>query len=163
MQESGYQLFSDSVEGELRLALEARNTLSEKKKHIDNESTTDLIESKLVDFGLSEVRDRHPLSLSGGQRQRLAIAAGVLQGARIVILDEPTSGLDLNNMKRVATEIDHLKAAGTTIIIVTHDFEFACATCEEIAYVQQGKIADRFALTNETLAKTRALFGFQEG
>ena len=163
MQESGYQLFSDSVEGELRLALGARNTLSEKKKHIDNESTTDLIESKLVDFGLSEVRDRHPLSLSGGQRQRLAIAAGVLQGARIVILDEPTSGLDLNNMKRVATEIDHLKAAGTTIIIVTHDFEFACATCEEIAYVQQGKIADRFALTNETLAKTRALFGFQEG
>ena len=163
MQESGYQLFSDSVEGELRLALEARNTVSGKKQQVDDELTTALIESKLVDFGLSEVRDRHPLSLSGGQRQRLAIAAGALQGAQIVILDEPTSGLDLNNMKRVAKEIDHLKAAGTTIIIVTHDFEFACATCEEIAYVKQGKIADRFALTDETLAKTRALFGFREG
>lgn len=162
MQESGYQLFSDSVEGELLLALKARETNGQKDCHSREKVDFSLIESKLEDFGLTEVRDRHPLSLSGGQRQRLAIAAGALQGAQIIILDEPTSGLDLNNMKRVASEIERLKSLGVAVIIVTHDFEFACATCEEIAYLDQGKIMDRFELSDKTLSKTRALFGFKE-
>ena len=162
MQESGYQLFSDSVEGELLLALKARETNGQKDCHSREKVDFSLIESKLEDFGLTEVRDRHPLSLSGGQRQRLAIAAGALQGARIIILDEPTSGLDLNNMKRVASEIERLQSLGVAVIIVTHDFEFACATCEKIAYLDQGKIMDRFELSDKTLSKTRALFGFKE-
>ena len=86
MQESGYQLFSDTVEGELRLALDARRaheTPVAESKALDDahESEAALIDAALANFGLAELRDRHPLSLSGGQRQRLVhrrrVAAGV--------------------------------------------------------------------------------------
>lgn len=173
MQESGYQLFSDTVAGELELALQARdlrdkrilgnkNISSTEATHanVTNLSHADIINQKLDDFGLLELKDRHPLSLSGGQRQRLAIVAGALQGARVMILDEPTSGLDLRNMKRVAREIEHLKAQGVCVVIITHDFEFACATCDEIAYLDEGHITDHFELTEQTLDKARSLFGF---
>ena len=77
MQESGYQLFSDTAAGELRLALEARER--REGKALPDEEAAVLIDRALADFALSDVRERHPLSLSGGQRQRLAIAAGALQ------------------------------------------------------------------------------------
>ncbi len=100
------------------------------------------------------------MSLSGGQRQRLAIAAGALQGARVMVLDEPTSGLDLANMRRVAAQIERLKAGGACLVIVTHDFEFACATCDELAFMADGRIAERFALSPRTLRRAREVFGF---
>ena len=165
MQESGYQLFSDTVEGELRLALDARRVRKAPAaggEGLDDarESETALIDAALANFGLEELRDRHPLSLSGGQRQRLAIAAGSLQGSRVLVLDEPTSGLDLANMERIAAEIDRLKAAGYCIVVITHDFEFACATCDEIAHFENGRIAERFDLVPSTVPRARTLFGF---
>lgn len=165
MQESGYQLFSDTVEGELRLALQARRVreapdTKEGAAEGSLESESALIEAALERFGLEELRGRHPLSLSGGQRQRLAIAAGSLQGSRVLVLDEPTSGLDLANMERIAAEIDRLKEAGRCIVVITHDFEFACATCEEIAHFENGRIAERFDLTPSTAPRARVLFGF---
>lgn len=159
MQESGYQLFSDTVEGELRLALAARRRSGLDDASFDGET---LIEQKLADFGLSELHGRHPLSLSGGQRQRLALAAGALQGAPVMVLDEPTSGLDLSNMQRVAAEIERLKAEGVCLVIITHDFEFACATCDEVAYLEGGRIAQRFDLSSETVSRARKLFGFRD-
>ena len=165
MQESGYQLFSDTVEGELRLALDARRAHKAPAaggEGLDDvkESEAALIEAALANFGLENLRDRHPLSLSGGQRQRLAIAAGSLQGSRVLVLDEPTSGLDLANMERIAAEIDRLKTAGHCIVVITHDFEFACATCDEIAHFENGRIAERFDLTPSTAPRARTLFGF---
>lgn len=165
MQESGYQLFSDTVEGELRLALDARRARKAPAaggEGLDavRESETALIDAALANFGLEKLRDRHPLSLSGGQRQRLAIAAGSLQGSCVLVLDEPTSGLDLTNMERIAAEIDRLKAAGHCIVIITHDFEFACATCDEVAHFENGRIAERFDLTPSTAPRARTLFGF---
>lgn len=158
MQESGYQLFSDTAAGELRLALEARER--REGKALPDEEAAVLIDRALADFALSDVRERHPLSLSGGQRQRLAIAAGALQGARVMVLDEPTSGLDLANMRRVAAQIERLKAGGACLVIVTHDFEFACATCDELAFMADGRIAERFALSPRTLRRAREVFGF---
>ena len=165
MQESGYQLFSDTVEGELRLALDARRAHKAPAaggEGLDDvkESEAALIGAALANFGLENLRDRHPLSLSGGQRQRLAIAAGSLQGSRVLVLDEPTSGLDLANMERIAAEIDRLKTAGHCIVVITHDFEFACATCDEIAHFENGRIAERFDLTPSTAPRARTLFGF---
>lgn len=155
MQESGYQLFSDTVEGELRLALGARGMPS------DDGAADALVEEKLADFGLERYRDRHPLSLSGGQRQRLALAAGFLQGACVMVLDEPTSGLDLANMRRIAAEVERLKRDGVCLVIVTHDFEFACATCDEVAFMKDGRIAEHFELSSETASHARTLFGFE--
>ena len=158
MQESGYQLFSDTAAGELRLALEARER--REGKALPEEEAAALVDRTLADFALGDFRERHPLSLSGGQRQRLAIAAGALQGARVMVLDEPTSGLDLANMRRVAAQIERLKARGTCLVIVTHDFEFACATCDELAFMADGRIAERFAFSPRTLRRAREVFGF---
>ena len=158
MQESGYQLFSDTAAGELRLALEARERRD--GEALPEEEAAALVDRTLADFALGDFRERHPLSLSGGQRQRLAIAAGALQGARVMVLDEPTSGLDLANMRRVAAQIERLKARGTCLVIVTHDFEFACATCDELAFMADGRIAERFAFSPRTLRRAREVFGF---
>ena len=158
MQESGYQLFSDTAAGELRLALEARERRD--GEALPEEEAAALVDRTLADFALGDFRERHPLSLSGGQRQRLAIAAGALQGARVMVLDEPTSGLDLANMRRVAAQIERLKARGTCLVIVTHDFEFACATCDELAFMADGRIAERFALSPRTMRRAREVFGF---
>ena len=131
MQESGYQLFSDTAAGELRLALEARERREGEALPRRRRGPRRPHACRLRPRGTSASAIR--CRCRAGQRQRLAIAAGALQGARVMVLDEPTSGLDLANMRRVAAQIERLKARGTCLVIVTHDFEFACATCDELA------------------------------
>ena len=213
MQESGYQLFSDTVAGELESAVRARGAAEgmapargaaagatsargaaegglDGSRRVGAASGPGGLQSEaergpgrpqpeaecgpggpqpdverkvaaaLDDFGLVDVRERHPLSLSGGQRQRVAIAAGILQGARVMVLDEPTSGLDLANMQRVAAQIRACAARGACIVVVTHDFEFACSTCDEIAFMTHGHIGECFDLAPGTLRRARELFGF---
>jgi len=80
--------------------------------------------------------------------------------SRVLVLDEPTSGLDRANMERIAAEIERLKASGHCIVIITHDFEFACGTCDEIAHFEAGRIVERFDLDASTVSRARELFGF---
>ena len=165
MQEPGYQLFADSVQGELERA--AAQAQKQKRPQVAERVAPDQPVSQqasemLQRFGLASLAERHPLSLSGGERQRLAIAAGVLQGARVVVLDEPTSGLDRRNMERVAKALRALASEGHAICIVTHDYEFLCLACDEVVELEAGKIARRYALDAEGIARARAFFGFQE-
>ena len=102
---------------------------------------------------------RHPLALSGGERQRLAVAAGLAQGARVLVLDEPTSGLDRANMERVAAVLRRAAADGVAVVLVTHDYEFLCAVCDEAAEVEGGRIQARYPLDDAGLARVRARFG----
>ncbi len=141
MQEPGYQLFADSTRAELRLP--------------DAEA-----DELLAAFGLAACAERHPLSLSGGERQRLAIAAGIAQGARALVLDEPTSGLDRSNMERVAAALRRVAAAGTPVALVTHDYEFLCAVCDEVAEVEGGRVSARYDLDPAHAARVRTRFGF---
>ena len=141
MQEPGYQLFADSARAELRLP--------------DAEA-----DELLAAFGLAACAERHPLSLSGGERQRLAIAAGIAQGARALVLDEPTSGLDRANMERVAAALRRVAAAGAPVALVTHDYEFLCAVCDEVAEVEGGRVGARYDLDPAHAARVRTRFGF---
>ena len=141
MQEPGYQLFADSARAELRLP--------------DAEA-----DGLLAAFGLAACAERHPLSLSGGERQRLAIAAGIAQGARALVLDEPTSGLDRANMERVAAALRRVAAAGAPVALVTHDYEFLCAVCDEVAEVEGGRVSARYDLDSAHAARVRTRFGF---
>lgn len=93
MQEPGYQLFAHTAERELEAAAACRLGHGDAALAAAREA--------LERFGLAHLGGRHPLSLSGGERQRLAIAAGVLQGASVLVLDEPTSGLDFGSMQAV--------------------------------------------------------------
>lgn len=153
MQEPGYQLFSNSVDGELA---DARNA-NHKQKPKNKDSAIEEIKRAL---DLDRFSERHPLSLSGGERQRLSIAAGFLSQADAMILDEPTSGLDYRNMQRIKTCIEHLKNQGKGVCIVSHDYEFLCSTCDLIALLEDGRIADSFPLNEDTLPKLKRNFGF---
>lgn len=84
---------------------------------------------------------RHPLSLSGGQRQRVAMAAAVASKRRIVIADEPTSGLDLDHMRQVAALLRGLADEGRTVVVVTHDPEFAALCADRTLHIIGGRMA----------------------
>lgn len=119
MQDTDYQLFTESVSHELELA--------ERKNHESHD-----IKVILEKLGLSQVAQRHPLSLSGGQKQRVAIAAAFVSGSDILVFDEPTSGLDGRNMQRLKETIQELKKQGKLIFIITHDMEFLDGIYDEI-------------------------------
>lgn len=155
MQEPGYQLFSSTVDDELASARRAGRA----EGGLGNEERIAQMKAALALEGLT---DRHPLSLSGGERQRLSIAAGLLSRARAMVLDEPTSGLDYRNMRRIDAQIARMRDAGVGICVVSHDYEFLCSTCDEIALVEGGRIAERFPLNVATLPKLKLNFGFAE-
>jgi energy-coupling factor transport system ATP-binding protein len=112
MQESGYQLFTPTVEQELALS-------KNKKSRPPPEKIAAILES----LSLSEYKDRHPRSLSGGQKQRAAIGAALTQDAEVFIFDEPTSGLDFRSMRRVAAALEGLRRQNKIILVITHDHE----------------------------------------
>ena len=118
MQDTGNQLFTESVLDEVMISL-PRGTTDEK------ESAAAIL--KQVD--LDGFLERHPQSLSGGQKQRLAIACALASGRRILLLDEPTSGLDHTHMLETAALLKQLQKMGTTILVVTHDSELIRACC----------------------------------
>ena len=155
MQEPGYQLFSSTVDDELASA--CRPDCAE-----DSLGNKDRIAAIKAALALEGLTDRHPLSLSGGERQRLSIAAGLLSSARVMILDEPTSGLDYRNMRRIDAQIARMCDAGIGVCVVSHDYEFLCSACDEIALVEDGRIVDRFPLNEATLPKLKLNFGFAE-
>jgi energy-coupling factor transport system ATP-binding protein len=147
MQESGYQLFTDSVENELLLSKNRRSRPSPEKA-----------EAILESLSLAGFRERHPMSLSGGQKQRTAIGTAVAHDARVLILDEPTSGLDYGNMRRVVTVIKQLRAAGKIVFIITHDYELLLAACTRVLILADGRIKSDFPLTEENINKVKEFF-----
>ncbi|HXS45360.1 MAG TPA: ATP-binding cassette domain-containing protein, partial [Solirubrobacteraceae bacterium] len=94
--------------------------------------------------GLDGSADRHPRDLSGGERQRLALAI-VLDGEApaAVLLDEPTRGMDRGAKGDLADRLRALAAAGTAVLVATHDAEFAAACAERVVLLADGRpIAD---------------------
>ncbi|MCF1616369.1 ABC transporter ATP-binding protein [Tetragenococcus koreensis] len=116
MQDTNYQLFSESVSEEVLLNAK----YPEQKNHV------------LEKFNLLDVEERHPMSLSGGQKQRVAIASAMLSGKKLIIFDEPTSGLDYVNMQRFGELLNMLKETEAIIAIITHDVELSSEWCDEI-------------------------------
>ncbi|WP_050607301.1 ABC transporter ATP-binding protein [Clostridium niameyense] len=128
------QLFGEDLIDELLTGV--RN-----KKELIHKAT-----SILSDLGLSEFVDKHPSTLSGGQKQRLALGVALIYDAPIIILDEPTSGLDGSNMRRVANIIKDMSNKGKTIIIITHDVEFALNACNRVLKIKNGSLIEDYPL-----------------
>lgn len=92
-------------------------------------------------LGLAGLDARHPYDLSGGQRQLLALAKLLLIGPELLLLDEPTKGLDLASRRIIARALcDHAKAGGT-VIMATHDLDFAEQVSDDVAMMFDGEIA----------------------
>lgn len=92
-------------------------------------------------LGLAGLEARHPYDLSGGQRQLLALAKLLLIGPELLLLDEPTKGLDLASRRIIARALrDHAQAGGT-VIMATHDLDFAEQVSDDTAMMFDGEIA----------------------
>jgi len=90
--------------------------------------------------GLSDKFDCYPSQLSGGQMQRVAIARALAMEPDILLFDEPTSALDPELVNEVLQVIELLAAEGRTMLIVTHEMEFARQVSSKIIFLNQGLI-----------------------
>ena len=96
---------------------------------------------KLLDrVGLSGRELDYPDQLSGGQKQRAAIARTLAMDPEVILLDEPTSALDPTMIGEVKSVIRDLADSGKTMLIVTHEMNFARAICNRVFYMDQGGI-----------------------
>ena len=96
----------------------------------------------LEQVGLSQKRDAYPHQLSGGQQQRVAIARALALNPEVLCFDEPTSALDPELTGEVLRVIRGLKNGGNTMIVVTHEMEFAKSVADVVIYMADGVIEE---------------------
>jgi polar amino acid transport system ATP-binding protein len=96
----------------------------------------------LREFGLEEFAHRYPLQLSGGQQQRVAIARALLMDPVLLLLDEPTSALDPELRLEVLEMLIEVAKQGRSMLIVTHELDFAKAAADRIALMDGGVIIE---------------------
>ena len=92
-------------------------------------------------FDLSDKADMLPNRLSGGMRRRLVLARALVHHPPLVILDEPTAGVDIELRQDLWRYIRSLNDDGTTIMLTTHYLEEAEALCDQVAFINDGRIA----------------------
>ena len=84
--------------------------------------------------------EQHPYDLSGGEQQLLALAKVLATQPRLLLLDEPTKGIDAAAKERLIGVLKALKAQGMTLVIVTHDVEFAAECADRCCFMFRGQI-----------------------
>lgn len=121
-------------------------------------------------MGIEHLLDRHPWDLSGGEIQKCAFAKILLADPKIIVLDECTKGMDSFAKKALGDVLASLKDEGRTILLVTHDLEFAAQYCDRCGLLFDGKIvaednAVEFFSHNRfyTTAAARLTMGFFSG
>jgi polar amino acid transport system ATP-binding protein len=93
--------------------------------------------------GLADKADAYPWQLSGGQQQRVAIARSLAMNPNVMLFDEPTSALDPEMIGEVLNVIKELAASGMTMIIVTHEMNFAREIADMVIFMEDGKILEQ--------------------
>jgi len=86
---------------------------------------------------------KYPGQLSGGQQQRVAIARAMCMRPRIMLFDEPTSALDPEMVKEVLDVMIELADGGMTMLVVTHEMEFAKAVADRVVFMDEGQIVEQ--------------------
>ncbi|GAB3216737.1 amino acid ABC transporter ATP-binding protein [Mycolicibacterium hippocampi] len=93
--------------------------------------------------GLLDKRDQYPFELSGGQQQRVGIARALALRPKVVLFDEPTSALDPELVGEVLAVIKDLAVEGWTLVIVTHEIQFARGVSDQVLFTDQGVILEQ--------------------
>ena len=122
-----------------RVAAQMRQALRASGRPCSRPDVLAALEAAAVDGSLAQ---RHPHDLSGGQAQRVALALGVAVGSRILLVDEPTSSLDADTVSLVEALLRARAAAGTTIVMVTHDLELARRIADHVAVLRDGQVLE---------------------
>ena len=111
-------------------------------RKIPRKEAIPLAESLLKRIGLSEKRDAYPKQLSGGQQQRVAIARSLAMKPDILLFDEPTSALDPELVGEVLDVMKDLADEGMTMIVVTHEMQFARDVADRVIFMDEGMIIE---------------------
>ncbi len=142
------------------------NTGAEELAEIDRSYAETLAD---FPFALAPLLTQHPYDLSGGQQQILALAKVMLTKPRLLLLDEPTKGLDGASKRILAGVLHGLQEKGITILMVTHDIEFAAEYADCCGFLSQGELVSadspmRFFAANTfyTTAASRISRGYYE-
>lgn len=134
--------------------IEIKNKLKQFKKNNKNKVARDKYYSTLTSeakskilmilegLGLSDKADKYPYQLSGGEQQRVAIARALALDPKILCFDEPTSALDVALTGEVVKLIKELKEKKLTMIIITHEIDFAYQVADKIIVIDKGKIIE---------------------
>ncbi|MBR3791383.1 MAG: amino acid ABC transporter ATP-binding protein [Clostridia bacterium] len=130
-----YNVFENVTLAPKLLAKEEKNTA--KYAEIDKKAY-----DILAKVGLSEKLNNYPCELSGGQQQRVSIARALMLDPKVLFFDEPTSALDPELTGEILKVIKSLAAKNTTMIIVTHEIEFAKNVADRIIFMDDGVIAE---------------------
>jgi energy-coupling factor transport system ATP-binding protein len=123
-------LFADTVLDEMKVTL-ANHDLT---------LTPEEVANHLDQFGLADLAKEYPRDLSVGERQRVALAAITIYDPPILLLDEPTRGLDYGNKETLVTLLKAWRSDQKTILVVTHDVEFAALLADSVLLIEAGQI-----------------------
>lgn len=112
-------------------------------KKMSKEKAIQIGRESLKKVGLSEKENAYPSQLSGGQQQRVAIARALCMEPKAILFDEPTSALDPELVGEVLTVMKNLANEGMTMIIVTHEMEFARSVADTVVFIEGGYIIEQ--------------------
>ncbi|MFG3452336.1 ABC transporter ATP-binding protein [Pseudomonas knackmussii] len=104
---------------------------------------TETAEALLAKVGIADKRHVYPNQLSGGQQQRAAIARTLAMQPKVILFDEPTSALDPEMVQEVLAVIRSLADEGRTMLLVTHEMNFAKQVSSEVVFLHQGLVEEQ--------------------
>ena len=113
-----------------------------KVQKMDKKEVTEQAEKLLERVGLLDKKNSYPRELSGGQKQRIAIIRSLCMNPEIMLFDEVTAALDPEMVREVLDVMLELAKEGMTMIIVTHEMEFAKAVADRIVFMDSGEIIE---------------------
>ncbi len=131
-QNPDHQLFSESVENEVKFAM--RNF------GFAEELVSQRLDWALKFFGLEQYRKSSPLVLSGGEKKRLTLACILAWDPEVVVLDEPTVGQDALQKEKLGQIFRLLRSTGKTIVLVSHDVEFLWPIQPRLVVMSGGRV-----------------------
>ena len=111
-------------------------------KHMNKEEAHEKALELLDKVGLKDKADVYPSTLSGGQQQRVAIARALAMEPKALLFDEPTSALDPELVGEVLSVIRKVAAEGVSMVIVTHEMNFAREVADRILFMEDGVIVE---------------------
>ncbi|MGR5092404.1 amino acid ABC transporter ATP-binding protein [Vibrio maritimus] len=126
--------------------LTVKQNVMEALIHVKKWSKSDaesMAETQLEKVGMSHKLDSYPSMLSGGQKQRVAIARALAMEPEVLLFDEPTSALDPELVEEVLTVMQKLSKEGYTMVIVTHEMDFARQVSDQVVFLEKGILIEK--------------------
>jgi ABC-type polar amino acid transport system ATPase subunit len=114
-------------------------------KEMARQDAIGMAKGLLAKVGLADKKDAYPARLSGGQQQRVAIARALAMSPKVLLFDEPTSALDPELRREVLVVMRQLAAEGMTMIVVTHEMNFARNVGSRVVFMDHGEIGEEAA------------------